>query len=435
MVPTRRFRFRQLRSVLIPLLLVFAGCGSNGSPQGGPTIDCGTGGPRPLTLEHGQGIPLPTSYGGSTSSDALVTGTVLASNLLGPTHVVFVREMPKGTGLHLSAAPVMPTDNSPLGRANIEVDFTSNVTDTRVLARCLYDVTLIAPAGMPDLVLLPIRMCVIAGAPQAEERSDGQVTEGRRLLDMVARANDDTWAPYAHIRFRLASAPEGLPVIAGLRPPSADVDGSDLGGSAERKTIVDRCDVTWNKRHSGEPGTVVVVAGRFINAPGTNGETPKPAEALWVRQGINPLTGLRNDDLCGEPRRLTSDDVGSVQWTIVADPANYDTGALHGDAGQTLAHELGHTLLLGHGNGLDDNHDGLQPPTPGPRRYDEYCDPLALNPSTLDPREDDATPFVSCAMSSSVMVATAGKCTNLQPLQVEQARFIAIRLPGASFNP
>ena len=36
----------------------------------------------------------------------------------------------------------------------------------------------------------------------------------------------------------------------------------------------------------------------------------------------------------------------------------------------TLAHELGHAMLLGHGNGLDDNHDGLLPPTTGIRRFD-----------------------------------------------------------------
>src|SRR5262249_49662903 len=100
----------------------------------------------------------------------------------------------------------------------------------------------------------------------------------------------------------------------------------------------------------------------------------------------------------------------------------------------TLAHELGHTLLLGHGNGLDDNHDGLQPPLSGARRFDQYCDPLALNPSTLDPREDDGTPFTNCVASSSVMEAHA-PCNNLQPLQVDQAREVAKLLPGASFDP
>ena len=37
---------------------------------------------------------------------------------------------------------------------------------------------------------------------------------------------------------------------------------------------------------------------------------------------------------------------------------------------KVVAHELGHTLMLGHGNGLDDNADGLLPPTIGIRRFD-----------------------------------------------------------------
>jgi len=93
-------------------------------------------------------------------------------------------------------------------------------------------------------------------------------------------------------------------------------------------------------------------------------------------------------------------------------------------------HELGHNLFLGHGNGLDDNQDGRPAGRPGPRRYDEYCDPAwLLPPGNQLVAEDLATDFVDCDRTGSVMVRYA-TCPNLQPLQVETARRVARLMPG-----
>ena len=92
---------------------------------------------------------------------------------------------------------------------------------------------------------------------------------------------------------------------------------------------------------------------------------------------------------------------------------------------------IGHNLFLGHGNGLDDNHDGKPAGMRGPLRYDEYCDPgWMLPPNFEELAEDKNTVFVSCAQNGSLMFPSAS-CPNLQPLQVETARGMALLMPGA----
>jgi hypothetical protein len=88
---------------------------------------------------------------------------------------------------------------------------------------------------------------------------------------------------------------------------------------------------------------------------------------------------------------------------------------------KVLAHEIGHTLMLAHGNGLDDNSDELLPPAAGIRRFDEYCDFLGLT--------EDPNTFTSCEASSSLLVGNS--CKNLRPLQREMARAVGKLVPGA----
>jgi hypothetical protein len=62
----------------------------------------------------------------------------------------------------------------------------------------------------------------------------------------------------------------------------------------------------------------------------------------------------------------------------------------------------------------------------GPRRYDEFCDPAWLIPTTnTRPAEDEGTP-TPCSLMH--MFACSSK---LRPLQIETARGVARVIPGA----
>ncbi len=115
--------------------------------------------------------------------------------------------------------------------------------------------------------------------------------------------------------------------------------------------------------------------------------------------------------MCGNPRDLTAADVTQMLQIAHYDPAMYKIipyTAETFEPSRVVAHELAHTMMLGHGNGLDDNADGLLPPTLGRRRFDEYCD-------VKGPMEDTT--------GGTLMLPGADK--NLTPLQREMARATA----------
>jgi hypothetical protein len=173
----------------------------------------------------------------------------------------------------------------------------------------------------------------------------------------------------------------------------------------------------------------VIVTDLILGGGGTTaGVSPGPERSLWVASS-EAGTGLRGDDLCGHPRHLAVGDVTPVLRSIVYDQALFQdsiTGIYLGqefEPARILAHELGHNLMLGHGNGLDDDGNGLLPPAIGRRRFDFYCDQMME-------LEDRSTPFTTCEMSDSLM-KNGTICTNLQPLQREMAREVAKLVPGA----
>lgn len=276
-------------------------------------------------------------------------------------------------------------------------------------------------------IRIPTRPCAVEGSPQANGKSPGEVTSGplsKRIDDagdIFQAAGDLTFA-----------SPRDYLVIADPYPPDragellGDVDDEE---AFEPSDMAQECKEAWAEYDPQKQGTVIVNARAwtlFGVLQSTGGATPGVPPALHV-------DGSRGDDFCTSPRRLTEADVAGTSWTVVVDQDMYDRSPYrYWDPVLVLAHELGHTLMLGHGNGLDDNHDGGDPTGDGLRRFDEYCDPDGLSDSVEQiPVEDLSTPATTCETHSLMYYNASSICAHLSELQIEQARQVAPLVDGA----
>jgi YVTN family beta-propeller protein len=278
------------------------------------------------------------------------------------------------------------------------------------------------PALAADMIYIPVRWCAVEGSPAASGTTvpagqtwvDGNSMTDAKLLGILRAASDKVWmANNAEIAFRSATASH-IPIVADPSPPRdktqelGDLDISNF--ASELKDAAANCGLAWQKLFPEQVGTVAVNLRKFVSNGSVLGETPAANISLQVN-------GARSADLCVSPRNLLPSDLPA--WVSIEDgQIEY---MFQGADYLTLAHELGHSLLLGHGNGLDDNHDGLLPPNPGPRRYDGYCD--ALGP------QEDTTTGTTCDDHLSLMEPDQN-CHNLRPLQLETARDAAEQVNG-----
>jgi len=283
----------------------------------------------------------------------------------------------------------------------------------------------------PDVVTVQLRWCVVEGSSEAEGLTSGSLIQTTRTARFEPMNVSDIWGKSGILFFALAhtdkSGKKVMPVI-GDPVLSDDQEVGDIKVSSpfEASLVAAACDASWQQLDPNAKGPVVVTVRKFT---GDNGvalaAASSPKKSLWVKQA-SPLTGKRDDDLCGEPRNLTSEDVfnlspsnGSGQgWVVLQQASQYAEGVLT----SSFAHELGHLLFLGHGNGYDDNGDGLVIGN-GARRFDAYCDPMGT--SNGKPVEDNNS------NGCSIMDLSAG-CNTITPLQIEMARAVAIRMPGCS---
>ena len=274
---------------------------------------------------------------------------------------------------------------------------------------------------------VPIRWCVMEGSSDAGTHQPGQAVNIRpALFDLV----QNIWATEAGIRFEFQQLSGfKVPVIRDTSPPpgaNGQLGDVDLSYTLEASDEAYECRKEWSQLDPSAPNSIIGVTARaFVNGGQTFGIASVPDQSLWVKQA-SPLTGKRGDDLCGDPRHLTLSDVDQG-FVILPQEGSFSDRSIYN---HTLAHELGHALTLGHGNGIDDNGDGKPISALGPRRFDEYCDPLGTSPDGL-PVEDHQTAGFTCGVSESLMEPEDTPCYKLSTLQIEQARAVAAILASA----
>jgi hypothetical protein len=405
-----------------------------------------------LTLfvgDLGIGVSLPGQYSNGTKQNVTFTARMKANRFFGAERVVARRTVPPGIVLTVFHQFVSVNEVTPLGTDTVVIEVTSSATGGTVLGRCTFDLTVTRRTEQRDVIGIPLRPCFLEGTQLAFDSDSqkpikpGQLAPAGDVIRLIDQINDQTWLKHARIAFRAAVSP-GVPVIkdpdtrptlSGMPTMPGEVDVPaffQTSPASEPGMVKTACELAWQNIDSSQKGMPAVFVRRFLNAGNTLGFVPKAElELIQSSARVPPTTSTR---LCQQPRQLVVGDVTHVGWTQLLEPdARIPTNSF-AQTVHTLAHELGHALLLGHGNGLDDDGNGTPPPQPGPRRFDEYCDTMGIGPPNGTPLEDARTPFVSCEATESVMHVSNPNCFLLQPLQVEQARAAAKLVPGAAFD-
>jgi hypothetical protein len=282
-----------------------------------------------------------------------------------------------------------------------------------------------ARAGDPStgLISFPIRWCAMQGSPAVTNPAlDGEMDTNTLLWHRHERASDLTWIPGANVTLRSdyiwqIKSTTGFPVIDDPKPPSVGGAGQlgdilDPGtDDTEMKDAVASCQSAWDalSQQVGMPlvGPVAVNINRFVDASGN------PVSLKGRGSNKFNTSGANQAQVCANPSLVQSVDPNGT-WVVVADQQY--TRSVDANDSLLVAHEFGHTMFLGHGNGLDDDNNGV---------FDGYG-----SSGGCDPAEDvNATPF--SIMSPSLNVDTH----TVTSLQKNTVRPFAKAMPGVKIDP
>jgi hypothetical protein len=251
------------------------------------------------------------------------------------------------------------------------------------------------------LIQFPLRWCAVEGSPAAAPGTDTEAVLQQRMDD----ATQVTWLTGANIIFRSAFTHEfqddsNFPIIKDPNPDGPGELGDieydyDADDHPELEDVVSACEDAWEQLAIEQKvpvvGPVVVNIREFVDSDGELSDLIGSGLLAWRSPG----------DICLDPSDITTAEGGDV---VVNDGSFAPTAP----AERSLAHELGHLLNLEHGNGLDDDDDGL---------IDAVCD------EDEDPEE--GPPFSIMTQSS------ASDSTGITPFQRNVSRGVAAVYIGA----
>jgi hypothetical protein len=270
-----------------------------------------------------------------------------------------------------------------------------------------------------DGITVIVRPCVVRGAAW----TDGQASQSKVNNQISAVFSDvNTIWMQAGIGILAEYNKNGdVPIIDDPFPPGTPRNIDQYGGpghpgdvqqsqddspSLEASKAVASCNVAWaGQLGPGLPGIPVVFVRVLVDPDGTDSHL-----AGFSPPNLSNYRRNQGKDLCDQPYAVQASDVIG-RYSLVATYSSPNPLNLI----PTIAHELGHDLMLAHGDGRDNDGNG---------RWDEMCDNLEYVGTDLK---------VSIELSS-LMYATANS-TVITPLQRKLARSAAILVPGSLGGP
>lgn len=275
-----------------------------------------------------------------------------------------------------------------------------------------------------DRLAVVVRPCVVEGSPwtsNVNRNNRYQVTEdGAKQLYSAIETTQRIWEAGADVSMLVVPGrDDNIPVIGDpVRPGTQTETGAiakNLGEvyqgqgiasrpSAEVEAAVAECDQAWARAFpDGLQGLPLIFVSAFTRDDGV-----VDSSLLGFGPTINGSPAL-----CNKPYQIGPPMVAGRFILVRTNwPAN-ETGQ-RAFVGHTLAHEFGHALLLRHGDGIDNNGDGL---------WDSGCD--ASGEAYTDGENGGPR---------SLMLPRDQASEVISPLQREVARLAAKQYPGTLGN-
>ena len=199
---------------------------------------------------------------------------------------------------------------------------------------------------------IPVRWCVVKGA------ATFGATPDQALVNLVLRqrhetATDKIWDPQTKVRFRSAAnekirdypiLDDPDPTIGSLGDVYVDPQLLKFG---EFKQLIADCRAAWQALDPAIVGITAVQINQFVDAAG------QPTKFLGLGGRANPASPANSSNAKQIAQQMAAGRVMVVDGSFVQTSNPPDLVEYH------FAHELGHAVALRHGDGIDNDNDGI----------------------------------------------------------------------------
>lgn len=277
------------------------------------------------------------------------------------------------------------------------------------------------PLTQTNRIVVPIRWCAVRGSRLAEDSRwlDRSLWARSGLASTIyLRAGTGIEFRSAMMSDIATSTAASFPVIDDPRPLGpgelGDIEIPTLGNQdvPELREAIASCRTAWDSLEQQLGVNIEGILALNVRGLVQSGLT---VHVLGIGFGFHNVAAAPGTDACTQPTSVVTND--GVLLVTDGEVVPFAPGFPPSDPhDKLLAHELGHTLFLGHGNGVDDDNNGL---------VDQFCDQLE-NPDAAS--QSLMTPI----LSQTTEVITAAQRTTARPIAAVTKGAQRFNSPGVS---